>query len=208
MAAANVCCKQNKERFIAGLKNQFIDDKRTSVVEIDDEVVDELIELGYLKFKKLKNDYLVPASIDTNYGVAFINVCKDCYKVVDEEMADVLADIKWRYDGNSVYTYTINKGRKTLIELAVISIEKTGQIDRSYISELEDCHHAWFRFSAMAGMLRNLNPKIHKKNHRIIGNYARNQHILVRNEAEYQNLMGEIISALNILNDKVFSIEF
>lgn len=227
--------KANKKRLTAPLQKLIVEAcDYKSIVIIPDSLKRILEKLGEIEMvasshpkkhnrSREANEYYVIRDSE----IALLRVRKNFWKVIPAEMCQWLAENfhfryyksgltgMWFADAPYYGDVTENGEKVSVIKYGkVVSIERiiddywnTGKFDRTKLVK-KSIHHKWFRFSALPSMIKSLYPEDHGFFHGIIGNYARNQCIIIEDEEEFKQFKNVVIRYDKELREKRFSLEF
>jgi hypothetical protein len=197
----------NKQLFVQSLKHLFCYGSRyRGLVKIRKENLDSLIEAGLVERVGSRYNSWIRVLIGRN-PIELVKVKPEHYKVVSGgDIGAFLRNYNWKCDEKNVYTCGAVSGKRVMIERVILNFVKYGYFKQADLDKA--AHHMWFRFCALACMLKSLDQQVHADGHKEIGYYDRAQVIEIKSITDLQFLVSEIDRVSQILAKKLFSLEF
>jgi len=198
---------QNKKEFIKPFKNMIKENGENGLVYIPKECILELQKLSRIKKLSTPDNIWYKVNYDCIAKIELLEAEPDYYKIVSGgRIGKFLQHYKWKYDGKNVYCCSMITGKNVKIERAILNYLRYGYLKNADLNDA--AHHMWFRFCALAETLKNVSKQVHLDNHRKIGNYDRGQSIEILTVADFDYFISVVDDITNLLQNKIFSIEF
>lgn len=199
--------QKNKREFIKPFAGMINKNGENGLVHISKACIVELEQNNKIKKLQTPNNNWYKVNYSCSTKINLLEAEPDYYKVVNGGgIGKFLRHYKWYYDGKNVYCCSIIKGKKVMIERIILNYQKYGYFKNAELEE--ETHHMWFRFCALAGTLKSMDKMVHLQNHQEIGNYDRGQSIEILTASDFDYFISVVDEAYNVLQHKIFSMEF
>lgn len=199
--------QKNKKEFLKPFKDMIKENGKNGLVYIPKDCIVELEQCKKIKQLPTEENNWYAVDYDCSIELNLLEAMPDYYKIVSGgKYGQFLRRFKWRYDGKNVYTCSIVTRKKVMLERVTLNYQKY-----DYFKEVEldkEAHHMWFRFCALAGTLKSMERAKHIENHNRIGNYDRGQSVEILTTTDFDYFISVVDEIYNLLQNKVFSIEF
>lgn len=199
--------QKNKREFIKPFAGMINKNGENGLVHISKACIVELEQNNKIKKLQTPNNNWYKVNYSCSTKINLLEAEPDYYKVVNGgEIGEFLRHYKWCYDGKNVYGCSIIMGKKVMIERIILNYQKYGYFKNAELEK--ETHHMWFRFCALAGTLKSMDKVVHLQNHQKIGNYNRGQSIEILTASDFDYFISVVDEAYNVLQHKIFSMEF
>ena len=199
--------QKNKREFIKPFAGMINKNGENGLVHISKVCIVELEQNNKIKKLQTPNNNWYKVNYSCSTKINLLEAEPDYYKVVNGgEIGEFLRHYKWCYDGKNVYGCSIIMGKKVMIERVILNYQKYGYFKNAELEK--ETHHKWFRFCALAGTLKSMDKVVHLQNHQKIGNYDRGQSIEILTASDFDYFISVVDEAYNVLQHKIFSMEF
>lgn len=199
--------QKNKKEFLKPFKDMINENGDKGLLFIPKECIVELEQQNKItKLPTTENNWY-DVRYDCLTKINMIEVEPDYYKIVSGgKIGQFLHHYKWNYDGKNVYCCSLITGKKVMIERVILNYLKYGYLKNVELDKA--AHHMWFRFCALAEALKSMDRVAHLQNHKRIGNYNRGQCVQILTVTDFDYFISVVDETCNLLQHKVFSIEF